>query len=359
MCGSATPSGIHGKWVAKRPILGWTSGLKVPPYSPPPGRCRPTPGYCDVERDGEVRYVPDQAHVSQAATYLRMLLLRPGEYRSRWEQQRDGTGDGDRYQAVARVIEGTGDRRLVGPSGTEMAEVARRALQGAEFDPAVADAFVTGFGLTVRQAQRLRDLLRGSQTVRVVSGPTLPPPTRYQAGRLRHETLSLHERHVLGPDGQPAEHETIQVIKATEDGLNAVPYRFDTDELLVEVIRGGRVGERAYRVNDSIFGVDIVLHWPLKAGETILMQYRATFFYKSAPAPEFRRAVLRSTRDLTMWVKFDPERVPARVFRASWDRLDLARVIERVQVEPDDQLSVHHRFGRVDKAVVGFYWEWD
>ena len=59
-----------------------------------------------------------------------------------------------------------------------------------------------------------------------------------------------------------------------------------------------------------------------------------------------------------MWVKFHPQRVPARVYRARWDRLDLARVIERVAVEPDDELSVHHRFGAVEKAVVGFYWEW-
>jgi hypothetical protein len=303
--------------------------------------------------------VPDQDQVSQAGTYLRMLLLRPGEYRSRWEQRRERTAENDQYQAVARVLEGTEDRLLPNIPGAEIAEVARRALEGAELSPPVADAFVTGFGLTARQAQRLRDLLRGSPTIRVISGHTLPPPTRYQAGALRHETLSLHELHVLGADGRPAEHETIQVVRATEDGLGAVPYRFDTDELMVEVIRGGRVGERPYRVNDSIFGVDIVLPRPLKAGETALMQYRSTFFYKATPAPELRRGVLRSTRDLTIWVKFHPERVPARVFRATWDRLDLARVIERVQVEPDGELSVHHRFGRVEKAVVGFYWEWD
>lgn len=303
--------------------------------------------------------MPDQGQVSQASTYLRMLLLRPGEYRSQWEQRRDRAAAGDRYQAVARVIEGAGDDLVLRPPGTELADVARRALEGAELSPPVADAFVDGFGLTTRQAQRLRDLLRGSPTIRVISGHTLPLPERYEAGPLRHETLSLHELHVLGPDGRPAEHETIQVIKATEDELDAVPYRFDTDELMVEVIQGGHLGKRPYRVNDSIFGVDIVLDQPLKAGETALMQYRCTFFYKSAPAPELRRAVLRSTRDLTMWVKFHPERVPARVFRARWDRVDLARVIERVQVQPDDELSVHHRFGRVAKAVVGFYWEWD
>ncbi len=295
--------------------------------------------------------MPDQDQVNQACTYLRMLLLRPGEYRTRWEQD---TG-GDRYHAVARVLEGAGDR----PLGAELTEVARRALEGTELSPPVADAFVDGFGLTARHAQRLRDLLRGSPTVRVISGHTLPPPERYQAAPLRHETLSLHELHILGPDGVPAEHETIQVIQATADGVDSVPYRFDTDELMVEVIRGGRVGDRPYRVNDSIYGVDIMLHRPLSAGETALMQYRSTFMYKSAPPPELRRGVLRSTRDLTMWVRFHKQRVPARVFRARWDRLDLARVIERVPVEPDEELSVHHRFGTVEKAVVGFYWEWD
>jgi len=308
--------------------------------------------------------VPDQDQVSQAGTYLRMLLLRPGEYRDRWERRAGRESGADRYQAVARVLAGAGERLVGRAPGTElvatdMTDVARRALEGTELTPPVADAFVSEFGLTARQAQRLRDLLRGSPTVRVISGHTLPSPERYQAAPLRHETLSLHELHVLGPDGRPAEHETIQVIRATEDEAESIPYRFDTDELMVEVIRGGRVGENPYRVNDSIYGVDIVLHRPLKAGETALMQYRSTFFYKSEPPPEFRRGILRSTRDLTMWVKFHPRRVPARVYRARWDRLDLARMIERVPVEPDGELSVHHRFGTVEKAVVGFAWEWD
>jgi hypothetical protein len=297
--------------------------------------------------------VPDQNQVEQASTYLRMLLLRPGEYRSRWDGE-----DADRYAAVARVLAGAGDRLLGQARGIELTEVARRALDGEELTAPVADAFVDGFGLTARHAQRLRDLLRGSPTVRVISGHTLPPPETYQQGPLRHETLSLHELHILGPDGRPAEHETIQVIRATADGLDSVPYRFDTDELMVEVIRGGRVGERPYRVTDTVYGVDILLPRPLAAGETALMQYRSTFYYKSSPPAEFRRGVLRSTRDLTMWVKFHPQRVPARVFRARWDRLDLARVVGREQVELDGEMSVHHRFGEVEKAVVGFYWEW-
>jgi hypothetical protein len=306
--------------------------------------------------DREVPDVPDQDQVAQACAYLRMLLLRPGEYRSRWERRGDQAPAGTiRYDAVAQVLQPAADR-LPGDAG--VVEAARRALEGVELPPPVADVFVDEFGLTARHAQRLRDLLRGAPTVRVISGGMLPPPGLEPAGPPDLETLSLHELHVLGPTGLPAEHETIQVLKASADGVESVPYRFDTDELMVEVIRGGRVSDRPYRVTDTIYGVDILLHRPLARGETTLMQYRTTFYYRSAPPPEFRRGVLRSVRDLTIWVKFDPKRVPARVYRARWDRLDQARVVEREQVEPDEELSVHHRFGAVEKAIVGFYWEW-
>lgn len=291
--------------------------------------------------------MPEQDQVAQAGAYLRMLLLRPGDYRARWAKRADHPAAGTiPYEAVSHVL---GDRTP--------AEEVQRALEGVALPEPVLDAFVEGFGIGGRHAQRLRDLLRGSPTVRVISGDTLPPPGLEPPGPPGHETLSLHELHMLGPDGLPAEHETIQVVKATSDGVGSVPYRFDTDELMVEVIRGGRVGERPYRVNESIYGVDILLDRPLAAGETALMQYRTTFLYKASPPPEFRRGVLRSVRDLTIWVKFDPARVPARVYRARWDRLDQARVLERVPVEPDGELSVHHRFGAVERAIVGFFWE--
>ena len=305
--------------------------------------------------------MPDQDQVAQAGAYLRMLLLRPGEYRARWEKRMDRPGAGIiGYEAVAEVLEPAAPR-LPGGAGlteVELTGIARRALEGVELSPPVAEAFIDEFGLTSRHARRLYDLLRGSPTVRVISGDTLPPPGLVRPGPPEHETLSLHELHVLGPDGRPAEHETIQVIKAVRDRLTSVPYRFDTDELVVEVIRGGRVSQCPYRITGSLFGVDILLPRPLAAGETALMQYRTLFFYKSPPPPEFRRGVLRSTRDLTMWVKFDPARVPARVYRARWDQVDQARVVERELVELDDELSVHQRFGTVERAIVGFCWEW-
>lgn len=311
--------------------------------------------------------MPADERVTQACAYLRMLLLRPGDYRAVWEPYACGVGPGEvDVRAVATVLDQAGldqagrEEPVTGPAPATEAAVLR-ALEGVALEQDLLDTFARAFRLTTRHAGRLRELLSGSPAVRVISGATLPPPGLYGASGQppRHETLSLHELHVLGPDGRPAEHETIQVIKSTVDGLDTVPYRFDTDELVVEMIRGGRVGDRPYRINDSLYGVDIVLAQPLARGESLLLQYRSTFFYRSAPPPEFRRGVMRTTRDLTMWVKFHPGRVPARVWEARWDRLDHARILQQHVAELDGELSVHSRFGYVERAVVGFHWEWD
>src|SRR5262249_24015759 len=150
----------------------------------------------------------------------------------------------------------------------------------------------------------------------------------------------------LGPDGKPAEHQTIQVIKSTVDGLDAYPYRFDTDQLVVEVLRGGRVGD-TYRVTDDFFGVDIVLDRPLARAETALMHYRPTVAYRTAPPMGFRRGVMGTMSDVTLWVRFHPERLPSRVWQSRWDRLDHAAIVEEHLVELDGEFSVQARYDTV------------
>jgi hypothetical protein len=300
--------------------------------------------------------------VAQTAAYLRMLLLRPGEYRGRWERRttRPDPGGID-VPAVADVLGAlTGSDPAVGNSAVgNSADTVRRALDGTELDAPLLGRFIDAFGFDGRDAARLRELLRGSDSVRVITGEARGMSSEYlREGPPRHETLALHELHILGPDGSPAEHQTIQVVQSTVDGLEGYPYRFDTDELAVEVIRGGRVGDRIYRVNEALYAVDILLSRPLAAGEATLTQVRTTFFYKNPPAPEFRRGVLRRTDDVTLWVKFHPRRVPARVWLARWDGIDHARVVDRQLIELDDDLAVHSRFGPIERAVVGFHWEW-
>jgi hypothetical protein len=291
--------------------------------------------------------VADVERGAQAAAFLRMLLVRPGAPRAVWDKHGHHAQIDD--EAVAEVLRQH-------DSGFS-AENVRTALDGTHLTPATLELFIEAFDLTPRQGGRLRDLLRGSQSVRVVTGKALNDLYR-SIGPPRHDTLAVHEMHTLGPDGLPAEHQTIQVIKSTVDSLDAYPLRFDTDELVVEVVRGGRVGD-IYRVNESLYGVDIVLDRPLAKGETALMHYRTTFLYNTPPPPEFRRGVLGVMKDITLWVQFHPDRLPARVWLGRWDRLDAATMLEQQEVELDDEFSVQARYDEVEQSIVGFHWSWE
>jgi hypothetical protein len=318
-------------------------------------RKHPRPDQAGRGPSKEVAGMAGDDRVRQTCAYLRMLLLRPGDYRSTWERFAAPTPPEEiDYRAVGRVL-----AQANGDAGAVPELAAQKALEGEALAPETLAAFVAAFKLRPRHAERLGGLMRGSPAVRVINGDLrLPERLRRADEPLRHETLSLHELHVLGPDGKPAEHQTIQLIRSTVDGLESLPYRFDTDELVVEVVRGGQVGD-VYRASDTLFAVDLLLTRPLMRGETALIQMRMNFLYRSAPPPEFRRGVLGSTRDLTLWVSFHPDRLPRRVWQARWDALDHAHIVERELVELDNERSVHSRFDVVERAVVGFYWEFD
>lgn len=298
--------------------------------------------------------VAQHERVTQACAYLRLLLLRPGDYRDRWAAAAGADGVHDPVEidhgAVAAVLSDAGTPTDV--------DTVRHALTGVELPPEVLEAFIAAFGLGDRHAGRLRDVLRGTEATRVITGDALGPAEVYPSGSPGYETLALHEMHTLGPDGRPAEHKTIQVIRSTADRLESYPYRFDTDELSVEVTRGGKVGQRIYRVNDLLYAVDILLDRPLRRDENALIQLHSTFFYGSPPPTEFRRGLARATKDVSIWVTFHPHRLPSRVWAASWDAIDAARIIQREPAELDDQRSVNRRFDVVERAIVGFCWEW-
>jgi hypothetical protein len=282
---------------------------------------------------------------------MRMLLARPGDPRSVWEKHAVGARPGQiDVVAVAEAIRRPGDQ-------FDPVAAVRAMLSGSHVDSAILERFIEAFDLGPRHAQRLHSLLAGSDTVRVIAGEALEE-LRRQSPPGRYDTLAVHELHTLGPDGLPAEHQTIQVVKSTVDGLHTYPYRFDTDELVVEVVRGGRVGDM-YKVTNTLYGVDIVFDHPLAAGEKTLMHYRTTFFYRTPPPTEFRRGVMGTMKDVTLWVQFHPDKVPAQVWLGRWDRLDHANVIEQQLVELDGEYSVQVRYDKVEDAIVGFHWVWD
>jgi hypothetical protein len=293
--------------------------------------------------------VPEEERGTQTGAYLKLLLVRPGKVRSSWEKfalVRPWTTGID-YQAVATVL------------GEADVPALRAALDGGRMSTETIDRFVSAFDLGTRHADRLRSLWRGSQSVRMIDRPALAPVASRPTVP-RHQTVAVHEIHTLGPDGVPAEHQTIQVIRSTVDNLTACPYRFDTDQMAVDVIHGGRVGD-PYRVADRLYGVDIVLDRPLPAGATMPLHYRTIFLYTTPPVTEFRRGLRCTMREATLWLQFHPDRLPAHVFWARWDRVAGGNIVEQREVDLDGDCSVQVRYQAPDEKIpdglVGFHWE--
>ena len=101
--------------------------------------------------------MPDRDRVTQTSAYLRMLLLRPGEYRTRWErlaaQVEPGKID---TAAVAEVLAGSQT------DGVDLADTARRALDGTVLTTDTLGRFIEAFEVGSRHATRLWDLDLGA-----------------------------------------------------------------------------------------------------------------------------------------------------------------------------------------------------
>ncbi|WBB89839.1 hypothetical protein [Verrucosispora sp. WMMC514] len=180
---------------------------------------------------------------------------------------------------------------------------------------------------------------------RVIYGD-LPPLAGEVSDPPEYQTISLHEFHYLGADGQPASHRTIQDIRSLVDGLTTYRYTFDTDEVEVERVQGGIPGEPYRRLN---------------RGEMTSMEYITRFHYSADVEPVFRRVAHRRLEKVAIRVQFDPARLPRQVWWTEWaDYRDPDdRVARQHPVELDVENAVYHCVDVVDRSVIGFAWQFD
>jgi hypothetical protein len=173
-----------------------------------------------------------------------------------------------------------------------------------------------------------------------------------------HRTVSLHEWHVVGPDGLPARHRTLHVVRALRDGLTSYTYRFDSAGASVRVLRGGTA--RPPRPDIAgLTAVELELPRPLAAGETASLEYETTFHWRAVPPPEVRRAMRQRVERLDMRVEFSPERLPAELLWAVWEGYGSdARLRAAERVDLDGECAAHRFIDEVDGVTVGFTWSW-
>jgi hypothetical protein len=301
-----------------------------------------------------------QPPTQQASSHLLQVLTRPGPCRRRWEQRvTRRRAETINQRAVCRVLADWLFHEGYEVSSDSLKDRVARALHGEVLSPETLRWFIGAFDVPKEDADVLWARMLGTSAtqVRAVTGLLELPSIRASIGKAtEYQTRSLHERHRLGTDGLPLDHRTSHVVEALSDGLDRYPYRFDTNAAAVEVMEGGTAGP-LYRLSDELFAVDIVLARPLRAGETASLEYRTVFDYREPPTTEFRRAVLRRLESLKIRVEFHPNRLPSELYWAEWEGVD-GPISRQEEVALDDQHSVHRYLTAVERAVVGFHWQW-
>ena len=316
---------------------------------------------------------PPPAGRRTAAKYLRELLAQQGPYRRRWEQYVVRSRSGDITQlAVAEVLARHlwSHPRVAGDADVlprQLKDTVSRALSGTWLSRPTLAVFIDAFGISGADADQLWRLWEGSGRISVFSGPRAvgaktEEELRAALGPRRHQTLSLHDHVYIGSDGRVARTRTLQVIEAIADGLESIPYLYDTSALTLELGQGcGDISGELYQISAGIYATTIPLARALSAGETSSIDYVTTYRYPGnlddPHEREFRRAVMRRMENFEMRVEFHPDMLPAQVWWAVWDGVEGA-LIEREPVTLGGQHEVQRYLRSVERTVVGFCWSW-
>lgn len=316
---------------------------------------------------------PPPAGRRAAAKYLRELLSQQGPYRRRWERYVVRSRSTEITQlAVAEVLARHlwSHPRVTGDTDAlprQLKDTVSRALSGTLLSRPTLGLFIDAFRISGADAGRLWRLWEGSGRISVLSGPRAlgdkAEGTLHSIfGPPRHQTVSLHDHVQVASDGRIARNRTIQVIEATADGLDRIPYLYDTNALTLEVGQGcGDISGELYKISDDVYAATIPFARELSAGETTSLEYTTTYRYPGnlddPQEREFRRAVMGRLENFDMRVEFHPDMLPATVWWAIWDGVD-GDMIEREPVPLGGQHEVHRYLRSVEKAVVGFHWLW-
>lgn len=301
----------------------------------------------------------------RAGRYLAELLLREDRYRSRWVAESDRLRAGQiNFLAVAKVLAAYAGRCPGATRGQEtcakeIKDIVRHALLAHRLSWETLQLFIGAFDITDVHAVMLRQQWEGSAQAPVIIGDLEPPDEVPGHQPPKHETLMLHEHHWLGSDGLPARHRTQINIRSCTDGFSSYQYRCDTPKLRVKTVHGCQ-GGAPYRISDYLWAVDLTLPRPLARGDVHYMEFWTLLKYDVPPPTELRRGTHGRTEHIDLRVQFDHNRQPSTVWWAEWEHYqgNRNRIIDREVSELDGELSVHKYLEAIERAVVGFYWEW-
>ncbi len=300
-----------------------------------------------------------------AGLHLRLLLSRVGQYREVWEARARATEPDEINQravcqAIAEYLWDSGERAEGDHTlPRRLKDRVNRCLAGNGLSLETLLWFERAFRLSPHDSQRVRELFRGATgPTNIVGGLTPPDP----ASGIRlppHDITLLFDHHVIGRAGLPVHHHSQMTIRSRTDGLASYQYRMDTSEATVRVQHGGTAGP-IYPIADGYHACDITFAHPLRDGEEHYLDFWTRLRYSQPPPPEFRRGTLQVLQHLEMRIKFHREKLPRRLWWAEWRDYRGAdqEIAYREDARLDEEYSAHRYLEAIERAIVGFCWEW-
>lgn len=303
----------------------------------------------------------------RTADLLRSLLTDQPGYRRRWRAHVVRAGESDPHQgAVARVIahhlweSGEVDESAV-DLPRKLKDIVARGLSGRGISHQSLEWFIQSFEMAQSHETALWEALQEDladqvdpaprQVSAVPSRPAVSPAESDL--RANYRTRSLIETYSVGPDRCRLEHRLVHVFQAVRD-LDHISYRFDTRDLEVVVLRGGRPGELTPDREPGRYALDIHLTEPLRAGQLIAVETCATYPPGGVRVTHFARSLRATAGGVSVRVQFDPATPPTSV---RWRHRGEHEVLTQA-VKVDDDRSVHRFLTPTEDCVVGFEWDW-
>lgn len=300
------------------------------------------------------------ANVAAVGALLRQLLSSDPRYRVLWRKRVARARTGLSQAAVAKVLEeylwDSGERSEDAMQlARQIKDRVARALNGEVLSAETLRWFIEAFCIDEPDEARLWGTFIADESEVIGISHTLRG-RREMVRRQCHRTTSLIERYSVDRCGSLAYRRTHHTIQAIEDGVDIYIFNHEPQASAIEVVHGGRLGER-YEYGGGLTSVEIILDRSLNKAESTILEYHTHFELQPAALTEVRRAAFGRSENIDYAVEFDKARIPRSAWWCAWDdHFGGNRVLEETVSVRND--SIRRFLPYIEEAVVGFRWDW-
>ena len=148
--------------------------------------------------------------------------------------------------------------------------------------------------------------------------------------------------------------------RAVRDGVDRKPIMLSVaepvgdDVAVFTAVSGCAIGRQAHRSGPGVFAAELMYERPLQVGESVPVEYTVTVPESATGSLFCEYNLVRRIREVMVWVRFSPERVPSRLWTYSW----LNDESSETPVDLAGISTVHHAVHGMGPGKVGIRWEW-